>query len=149
MFKWFRRSLDEKLESCNILQISRELSHDGNADWRYFLHPQYNQYHDRIIGKWVYHGDPKNLEEVSFRLLPVIARGWSPAMKYRTTLNNPEGPFSHLLPPLCVYSTNNCKEGLERQILALGIRNIYWQLDQTTRELHEKLKSEGITPDSY
>ena len=153
MLEWLVRRREEyfnahhRLRCCRIDEIRAQVSRDGY--WKYFFHPGNSYYREDIIGKWVYHDTPEKLEVVSLDLLVVMAEGLSSVMKYKRSLNNPDGPFGHLWPPLCVYSTEGCKSRLAQRIKELGLKDIYWQSDKATIKLHQGLREQGISSDSY
>ena len=158
MFEKFRQKrldrqfdLQHRLKNCDVDHVVKTEWQETNVDWDWqvFEHPNYGLYCHDIVGKWCYHDEPSNLEKISSDIRFVIADGLSPAMKYRPTLNNPNGPFSHLLPPLCIYSTLGCKDKLHDVLLEFGLDNLHWQSDKDTEALHKNLKEKGISSKSY
>lgn len=142
---WLSPGLDEvdPFFVCDIAHIFRHEDPTGEGwSWQCQIHPLYDQMRMRngISGKFVHHDMPERLAELSLQLRCVIAQGLSPASKYRPVLNDPDGPFRNLLPPLCIYSSDRHKEALYRALVRHGLRDIYWQSNEATRALHASLR---------
>jgi hypothetical protein len=104
--------------------------------WIRRLSPDFAKRLPLISGKWVYHGVPERLVQISLDLSHLLLEGLTSEIKYRPTLNVPDGPFAHLLPPLCVYSDPDNKGKLEEKIKDYGLVGYYWQSNEATRALH-------------
>ena len=142
--------LQNRLKKCGLQDVKEGIIRTGlDWDWQAYSHPLYMFYKEEIIGKWVYHDEPQNLEKLASKIRVVIAEGLSPLIKYRPKLNDPFGPFSHLLPPLCVYSIPECEERLHDALVKFGLEDIYWQSNGDIIKLHNNLEIIGIGPERY
>jgi len=108
--------------------------------WIKYLHPDYMKHGPEIIGKWVHHDKPERLEIIAQDFTQFIVEELSYELKYRPVLNDPRGPFAHMLPPLCIYSTPENKDVLYDRIKKYGLPDIYWQSNEATRELHARIR---------
>lgn len=99
------------------------------------------------IGKRVFHRPPNELERMAFKiLLPYVEQGITEEVKYRPTLNDAQGPFAPLLPPMCVFSTEEMKAYLQKILYSAGMKDIYWQSNEDTRKLHETIRNSYDCP---
>ncbi len=95
----------------------------------------------RTDGKFVFHHHPKHLYDiVFFRLRSFISQGTIPYVKFRRVYNDLCGPFKHLLPPLCVYSTLEDYDETKKILHDEGLRMIYWQSNEATERLRQTLR---------
>ena len=108
--------------------------------WIKFLHPDYLERTSKIAGKWVYHDFPGRLAVIAEALTPLILEDLTRQIKYRPTLNNPNGPFKSFLAPLCVYSESEYKDQLYERIIQSGVPNLFWQSNEDSRELHKRIR---------
>ena len=108
--------------------------------WIKHLHPNYLELFRKSSGKWVHHDNPEKLEEITQDFTQFILEGLAIEIKYRPVLNDPKGPFSKMLPPLCIYSEPKNKEMLYDRIQKYGLPNIYWQSNEATKELHRSIR---------
>ena len=91
-----------------------------------------------IAGKWVYHEKPEQLAELASELSGLILEGLTSEIKFRPTPNDTDGPFSHLAPPMCIFSSNQNKNELEDRVLQ-KVDSIYWQSNEATEQLHKDI----------
>ncbi|MEK6800570.1 MAG: hypothetical protein AABY05_01430 [Nanoarchaeota archaeon] len=108
--------------------------------WIKLLHHDYLERTSKIAGKWVYHDSPNRLAIIAVSLAQLIVEDLTRQIKYRPTLNNPNGPFRSFLPPLCVYSEPENKDQLYERIIQYDLQNVYWQSNEDTRELHKRIR---------
>jgi hypothetical protein len=108
--------------------------------WIKILHPNYAQLAKRVSGKWVHHDNPQRLNVIAQDLSHLIIGGLATEIKYRPSLNDPKGRFSHLLPPICIYALPENKDRLYEKIRIYGLPDVYWQSNEATRKLHGLVK---------
>ncbi len=107
--------------------------------WIKFYHPDYLEHIPKLSGKWVHHDAPERLETIAIDFTQFILEGLTVEIKYKPVLNDPKGPFSKLLPPICIYSEPEHKDVLYDRIKQYGLPDIYWQSNEATRELHKNI----------
>lgn len=116
--------------------------------WVWLQHPNYTpEVGEKIIGKWVHHDTPENLERIALDLTPLIGTGILPIMKYCPTRNKPGDYHEGELPPLCAYVTPETMAPIFLSLREMGLKDIYWRSNEDTsrdfaiRELYESLNN--------